>query len=153
LNFSSDGVPSQRAWAPVARMTVSARYTSPLSQLRRNGRWTSSSLVTRSVTIFHLLHQPRALDDVGETRIILHIGGDGELAAGLDALDQDRFKHRARGINRSRVAGGSGTDDDDLGVDGGRHGADRSLEGTWSALEQNTPGNASRRRRMGRIQV
>ena len=33
----------------------------------------------------HLLHQPGALDDVGEARIVLDVGGDGQLAAGLDA--------------------------------------------------------------------
>ena len=72
--------------------------------------------------LLHLLHQPRALDDVGEARIVLHVGGDGELAAGLDALDQHRFQHRARGIDRGGVTGRAGTDDDDLGVDRGRHG-------------------------------
>ena len=72
--------------------------------------------------LLHLLHQPRTLDHVGEARIVLHIGGDGELAAGLDALDQNRFQHRPRGIDRGGVAGGTGTDDDDFGVDGGGHG-------------------------------
>ena len=36
--------------------------------------------------LLHLLHQPRALDHVGEARIVLDIGGDGELAAGLQPL-------------------------------------------------------------------
>ena len=35
----------------------------------------------------HLLHQPRPLDHLGKARIVLHIGGDGQLAAGLDTLD------------------------------------------------------------------
>jgi hypothetical protein len=34
----------------------------------------------------HLLHQPGALDDLGETRIVLDIRGDGHLAAGLQAV-------------------------------------------------------------------
>ncbi len=71
--------------------------------------------------LLHLLHQPRALDDVRKTRIVFHVGGDGELAAGLDALNQHRFKHRPGGIDRGGVAGRTGTDDDDLGMDGGRH--------------------------------
>ena len=71
--------------------------------------------------LFHLLHQPRALDHVGKTRIVLDVGGDGELAAGLDALDQHGLEHRARGIDRRGVAGRAGTDDDDLGMDRGRH--------------------------------
>ena len=52
----------------------------------------------------HLLHEPRALDDIGKTWIILDIGRDGELAAGLDALNQQRFQHRARGINGRRIS-------------------------------------------------
>ena len=66
--------------------------------------------------LLHLLHQPGALDDVGEARVILDIGGDGELAAGLDALDQHRLQHGARGIDRGGVTGGAGADDDDFGV-------------------------------------
>ena len=96
--------------------------------------------------LLHLLHQPRALDHVGKARIVLHVGGDGELAAGLDALDQNRFEHRARGVDRGGVAGRAGTDDDDLGVDGGRHRVDPFLKGIWSAFERKAPGKASRRR-------
>ena len=58
----------------------------------------------------HLLHQPGALDHVGEARIVLHIGGDGELAARLKAGDQHRFEHGARGIDGGGVAGGAGAD-------------------------------------------
>ena len=71
--------------------------------------------------LLHLLHQPGTLDDIGKTRIVFHVGGDGELTARLNALDQHRLEHRARGIDRRCVPGGAGTDDDDLGVDGGRH--------------------------------
>ena len=69
----------------------------------------------------HLLHQPRTLDHLGKARVVLHIGGDGELAAGLDALDEDRLQHGARSIDRSRVAGRAGADDHELGVDGLPH--------------------------------
>jgi hypothetical protein len=65
--------------------------------------------------LLHLLHEPRALDYIRETRIVLDIGRDGELAAWLDALNQDRLQHRARGIDRSRVTGRSRADDDDFG--------------------------------------
>ena len=34
---------------------------------------------------FHLLHQPRALDRLGKTWIILDVGGDHQLPAGLQA--------------------------------------------------------------------
>ena len=64
----------------------------------------------------HLLHEPGALDDVGEAGIVLDIGGDGELAAGLQARDHDRLKHGARRIDGGGVAGRARTDDDDFGV-------------------------------------
>ena len=64
----------------------------------------------------HLLHQPGALDDVGEARIVLDVGRDHQLAAGLEAGDQHRLEHGARGVDRGRVAGGSRADDDELGV-------------------------------------
>ena len=91
----------------------------------RNGRREASTLVTWSATnlvptwaglLRHLLHQPGALDDVGEARIVLDVGRDGELAAGLDALDQDRLEHGAGGVDRRRIAGRARPDDDDLGV-------------------------------------
>ena len=41
---------------------------------------------------------------VGIARVIFDIGGDGELAARLDALEHDRFQHRSRGINGCRIA-------------------------------------------------
>ena len=66
--------------------------------------------------LLHLLHQPGALDDVREARIVLDVGGDGELAAGLDALDQDGFQHGARGIDGGGVAGRSRADNHDFGV-------------------------------------
>src|SRR5215831_11004063 len=66
--------------------------------------------------LLHLLHQPGALDDVGEAGIVLDIGGDGELPAGLDALNQHRLQHGAGGIDRGGIAGRPRTDDDELRV-------------------------------------
>src|SRR5262249_19369145 len=66
--------------------------------------------------LLHLLHQPGALDDVGEARVVLDVGGDSELAAGLDALNQYRLKHGSGGVDRRRVAGRTRPDDYDLGV-------------------------------------
>ena len=60
----------------------------------------------------HLLHQPGALDDFGKAGIVLDIGGDGQLAARLQAGDQNRLQHGARGIDGGRVTGSAGTDDD-----------------------------------------
>ena len=72
--------------------------------------------------LLHLLHQPRALDDVGKAWIVFHVGSDGELAAGLDSLNQHGFEHRAGGVDRGGVTSRARTDDDDFGVDRGRHG-------------------------------
>jgi hypothetical protein len=55
----------------------------------------------------HLLHQPGTLDDIGEARIVLDIGRDHQLAAGLEARDQHRLEHRPGGVDRGRVAGGA----------------------------------------------
>ena len=86
---------------------------SPESHSIRNGRLRQVELVdvvgdelgadVRGLFL-HLLHEPWALDHVGEARIVLDVGGDGELAAGLDALDQDWVEHGAGGIDRSRIA-------------------------------------------------
>ena len=59
----------------------------------------------------HLVHQPGALDHVGEARIVLHVGGDGQLAAGLHARDQHGLQQGAGGVDGGGVAGGSGADD------------------------------------------
>src|SRR6266404_3138337 len=66
--------------------------------------------------LLHLLHQPGPLDDVCEAGVVLDIGRDGELAAGLDALDQDRLQHGAGGIDRGRIARRPGPDDEELGA-------------------------------------
>src|SRR5262245_37955299 len=71
--------------------------------------------------LLHLLHQPRALDHLGEARIVLDVGRDGELAARLHAADHDRLQHRARRIDRSRTARGTAANDDKLGVSSFRH--------------------------------
>ena len=62
----------------------------------------------------HLLHQPRALDRRGEARIILDVGRDHELAAGLKTRDQHGFEHGAGRINGGGIAGRAGADDDEL---------------------------------------
>ena len=61
----------------------------------------------------HLLHQPRTLDRIGEARIVLDVGGDHQLAALLQAGDQHRLQHGARRVDRRRVAGRAGADDED----------------------------------------
>ena len=69
----------------------------------------------------HLLHQPGALDDLGEAGIILDVGRDGQLAAGLDALDDDRREAGAGAVNGGGESGGSGAEDQHAGGMGGWH--------------------------------
>ena len=61
----------------------------------------------------HLLHKPWALDRAAEARIILDIGRDRELAARLYSLDQQRLQHGAGGVDRRRIASGSGPHDNE----------------------------------------
>ena len=117
--------PSQRAWAPVAMIRASAVQVPPPSSRTRNGRAERSTLgdeveqqlgAAMRRLLRHLLHQPGALDDLGEARIVLDVGGDRQLAAGLQALDDDRRQIGAGGIDRCRQAGGTGADDQHLDV-------------------------------------
>ena len=55
----------------------------------------------------HLVHEPRALDHVGETWIVLDIGRGGHLPPRLDALDEEGLQHGARGVDAGGVAGGA----------------------------------------------
>ena len=48
--------------------------------------------------------------------IVLDVGRDRHLPAGLDALDEHRLQHGARGIDRGRVAGRARAEDNDFGV-------------------------------------
>ena len=64
----------------------------------------------------HLLHQPGSLDDVGKPRVVLDIGGDRQLAAGLDPGQQNRLQVGAGGIDRRGIAGRPGADDQNLAV-------------------------------------
>src|SRR5262249_2224859 len=52
---------------------------------------------------------------------VLDVGGDGELAAGFEALNQDRVEHGARRIDRGGVTRRSRSNDDELAVGGFAH--------------------------------
>src|SRR6185437_14827294 len=62
----------------------------------------------------HRLHELRAEDAVAEAGIVLDVGGDHQLAAVGEALEDERLQVRARGVERRRVAGRTAADDDDL---------------------------------------
>ena len=64
----------------------------------------------------HLLHQPRPLDRLGETGIILDLGGDGELTTRLAALNYQRLQHGAGCVDSRGIAGWAGAKDHDFDV-------------------------------------
>ena len=94
------------------------------------------SVPTCSACFSISLHQPGTLDRIGEARIVLDIGGDRELAALLQAGDQHRLQHGARGIDRRRVAGRAGTDDEDWRMLGGHGNAFAAAAGSTLRSEQ-----------------
>src|SRR6185312_12048532 len=69
----------------------------------------------------HLLHEPGALDRLGEPRIILDVGGGHQLAARFEAGQHQRLQKRPRGVDRRRIGGRTRTDDDEtLALNPGR---------------------------------
>ena len=64
----------------------------------------------------HLVHEPRTLDRRGKAWIILDVRRDHQLAARLEARDQNRLQHGARGVDRGGIAGGSRSNDDYFGM-------------------------------------
>jgi hypothetical protein len=60
----------------------------------------------------HLVHELRTQDPVGEARVVLDVGGEHQLASGLEALQKQGFEVGPRGIERSREPGGAGSDHD-----------------------------------------
>ena len=67
-----------------------------------------------------LMEQMRAqADHVGETRVVLHVGGDGHLSARLVALDDDGLLHCTGRIDGSRIASWPRAEDDEPGMLGG----------------------------------
>ena len=61
----------------------------------------------------HLLHQPGALDRVGESRIIFHVCSGHQLTALLEPSENQGLQQGARGVNRSRIGGGPRTNNDE----------------------------------------
>ncbi len=60
-------------------------------------------------------HQLRAHDPVGEAGEVLHVGGGHQCAAGSNrALENQRVQVGPRGVERRRITGRTGSDDDEL---------------------------------------
>ena len=61
----------------------------------------------------HLVDQLGALDAVREAGVVLDLGGDGQLAAGLAALEDERREAGAGGVERRGEPGRAGTENGD----------------------------------------
>jgi hypothetical protein len=116
--------PSHSADAPVATITASARYSMPRahSPERPAAREVDpvdvdverSALPKRSAWARNFCHQLRALDAVGEARVVLDVAGEHQLAARRGAGDDDRLEVGARRVDRGGQAGRAGADDEHL---------------------------------------
>ena len=62
--------------------------------------------------LLHLVHELGAHDPVGEPGVVLDVGRQHELTAGLQPLQDERLEVGARGIEGRGVAGRSGADHD-----------------------------------------
>src|ERR1041384_5783042 len=61
----------------------------------------------------HVLDEFGAQNAVREPGIILNVGGERKLAAGLMSIENEGLQVRARSVNRSGEAGTATADDDD----------------------------------------
>jgi hypothetical protein len=68
--------------------------------------------------LLELLHQLRPLDAFGEAGVVFDIGGDGELAAGLRAVDDEGLEVGAGGVDGGGQSRRPRADDDDFAVQG-----------------------------------
>ena len=61
-----------------------------------------------------LRHEVGTDDAVGEARVVLDVGGQHQLAAGLQTLDDERLQVGPGGVDGGREAGRARPDDDDV---------------------------------------
>ena len=86
----------------------------PTGQVHRNDRIAEEARADPFGLGLHLLHQPRPLHHVGKSGVVLDIGRDRHLAAGLDAVHEHRLERRPRGIDRGGKPGRTRAQDKDL---------------------------------------
>ena len=71
--------------------------------------------------LLHVVDELGALDAVGPAGEVLDKRGDGELAAGLVAFEDERFEVGARGVDGSGQPGAAGAQDDGVANSSFRH--------------------------------
>ena len=71
--------------------------------------------------LLHVVDELGALDAVGPAGEVFDKGGDGELAAGLVAFEDERLEVGARGVDGGGQPGAAGAQDDGVANSGFRH--------------------------------
>ena len=91
-------------------------------------------------------HQLRAEHALGEAGVVLDVGGDHQLAAGLKTLDTERVQIRARGVDGG-CQSCTGAADDDQVTDVVAHGPERrtSLPASPAPEARGRPDQAAQR--------
>ena len=87
----------------------------PAIQIDRNDRIPQHPRANVLGLGLHFRHQPRPLNHIAEAGVVLDVGGDGQLAAGLQALHHDWLQPRARAIDCGREPRRAGADDQHAG--------------------------------------
>ena len=142
------GRPRYLAEAPVAMTSASQVYCAE-SPFSRNGRLAQLDLVdvieddlgVEALGVLEeALHEVGAHDAVDVGGPVVDVGGRHQLAALRDAGDQHRLQVGARRVDRGRVAGRPGAEDENAGVVGRQgHGGDREV-GVWQRRRKSDMG-------------
>ncbi len=129
ISLASDSSPSSFAEAPEETMTASAvslpeRVEGQPERARGEvdvGHRVEHDLGAEAPGLLpEDLHQLGPLDPVAKAGVVLDLGRDRQLPAGLRALDDERLELGARSVERGGPARGPGTDDGDAIVALGR---------------------------------
>ena len=86
----------------------------PLRKIRLRDFTRSKNGAESLRLLFHVLDQVRPHNAVRKSRVVFNIGGQRQLAADLETLDDQRLEVCPRGINRGGVARTARSNDDDV---------------------------------------
>ena len=120
INACSEGSPSHRAEAPLAMISVRVRIgfgtqvqqKGPLREVGRDQMGHAELRAKAGGLLLHVLDELGTLNAVGPAGKVLHQRGDGKLAAGLVALQNQRFQIGARGVDSCGEPGAAGAQND-----------------------------------------
>ena len=129
MNSASPGMPERRGSTPGARITARAcgalavgdHGVAALRVAAEPGDGLDLAQVGAELLglLLHLLGEVEAGDALGEAGVVLDELGEGDLAAGHVALEDDGVEAAAAAVDAGREAGRAGADDDDVDVGGG----------------------------------